>query len=80
MDKQTLKATIIDIVSNCLGIPAAKIKVTAHLAKDLGADSVDAINLQWEIQNRLGVRLQEEHFQQIKTVRDLITVCEKQLT
>lgn len=79
MNKPDINQQVITIIANCLGLEVADININSHLVNDLGADSVDAVNLQWELQETLGVQLDETHFSAIQTVKDLIDVCQQQL-
>lgn len=50
---------------------------TAHLFNDLGADSLDTIELVMAIEEEFGIELPEEKVADIATVGDLIALVEQ---
>lgn len=44
--------------------------------KDLGLDSLDLVDLVFEMEEELGVQFEDEELLQIKTVKDLLTLVE----
>lgn len=55
-----------------LNVPAEKITMEARLAEDLGADSIDAVELIMNIEDEFEVQVSDEQAQSIKTVGDLV--------
>ncbi len=59
-----------------LNVPEEKITMTARLAEDLGADSIDAVELIMNIEDEFEIQVSDEHAQNIKTVGDLVRYIE----
>jgi acyl carrier protein len=59
-----------------LNVPEEKITMQARLAEDLGADSIDAVELIMNIEDEFSVQVSDEEAQNIKTVGDLVRYVE----
>lgn len=59
-----------------LNVPVEKITMEARLAEDLGADSIDAVELIMNIEDEFSVQVSDEEAQNIKTVGDLVKYVE----
>jgi len=59
-----------------LNVPEAKITMQARLAEDLGADSIDAVELIMNIEDEFSIQVSDEEAQNIKTVGDLVKYVE----
>ena len=44
--------------------------------KDLGLDSLDLVDLVFEMEEEIGVQFEDQELLQIKTVKDLLTLIE----
>lgn len=63
-----VKATIIDTL-NC---DADQVTLEANLREDLGADSLDAVELIMSLEEAYGVSIPDEDSQALKTVQDIV--------
>jgi acyl carrier protein len=61
-----------------LNVPEEKITLEARLAEDLGADSIDAVELIMNIEDEFEIQVSDEEAQNIKTVGDLVRYIEAQ--
>ena len=59
-----------------LNVPVEKITMEARLAEDLGADSIDAVELIMNIEDEFEIQVSDEQAQNIKTVGDLVKYIE----
>lgn len=59
-----------------LNVPEEKVTMQARLAEDLGADSIDAVELIMNIEDEFNVQVSDEEAQNIKTVGDLVKYIE----
>ena len=59
-----------------LNVPEEKITMEAKLAEDLGADSIDAVELIMNIEDEFEVQVSDEEAQNIKTVGDIVKFVE----
>lgn len=67
MDFETLK----QIISDTFSCDEAKITMEASLADDLGADSLDAVELNMALEEACGVAIPDEELGNMKTVKDI---------
>lgn len=65
------------MIKNELGVPEEKITMEAKLAEDLGADSIDAVELIMNIEDEFNVQVSDEEAQNIKSVGDIVRFVEK---
>ena len=59
-----------------LNIDENKIHLDSKIVEDLGADSIDAANLIFEIEDQFNISLSDEETQNIKVVSDLVSIIE----
>lgn len=60
-----------------LGIPQSKITAESKIIDDLGADSLDVVELLMTLEDETGKTIPDEEVTEIKTVGDIVTVLEK---
>lgn len=65
---ETIKKAIADV----LGCDEDTITLEASLTDDLGADSLDAVELGMAIETETGVAIADEDLPKMKTVKDLV--------
>lgn len=68
------------IVVEHLGVDAAKVSDTANFIDDLGADSLDTVELVMAFEEEFGVEIPDDSAETIVTVGDAITFIEKTKT
>lgn len=71
-----MKDLLIELIKKQLAIHNVDESYCLH---DLGADSLDTIEILIEIEARLGVSLNEEHFRPDHTVREWVERLEKKV-
>ena len=69
---EEIKAVIVDTLS----CDEDKVVLEASLTDDLGADSLDAVELGMAIEDAIGVAIADEDLPNIKTVQDLVDYVE----
>ncbi len=67
---------VVDIVTDKLGLEKEQVTETASFTTDLGADSLDTVELIMELEKEFNLEIPEEEAQQIKTVGDAINYIE----
>lgn len=78
MDRVEIEAKIKEIVTLHLCTPECKINNHDRLKKDLGADSVDVVEIILSIEDEFGLNIDDD--EKIKTLQELIDcVCDKKL-
>ena len=65
-----------DILVAQLDLDADKVTGEAGIAEDLGADSLDVVELLMAIEDEFGVEIPDEEIENIKTVDDLVKYIE----
>jgi acyl carrier protein len=74
-----LKAKVTEIIVNKLGVEESQITPEASFTKDLGADSLDSVELIMEFENEFDVSFDESDQEKIQTVGDVLTLLESKL-
>jgi acyl carrier protein len=65
-----------EIISRELNIDPSKVTPEAHLEKDLGADSLDAVEVIMALEDEFDMSVDDDALQTIKTVQDLVEYIE----
>jgi acyl carrier protein len=65
------------IIVEQLGVDAAEIKIDSHFVDDLGADSLDTVELVMALEEEFGFEIPDEDAEKITRVRDAIEYIEK---
>lgn len=60
-----------NILSEQLGADEEEMTMDTNIAKDLGADSLDVVELLMSIEDEFEVEIPDEEIENIKTIRDL---------
>lgn len=60
-----------------LDISPDKITLQSEIVKDLGADSLDVVELLMRLEEEFGITLPDGEMENIKTVQDIIDMLEK---
>ena len=65
-----------DIIVKELGVSEDKVTLQARISEDLGADSIDAVELIMKLEDTFNVSVSDEQAQSIKTVNDIVKLLE----
>ena len=60
-----------------LNLQAGKITLESDIVKDLGADSLDVVELLISLEDDYGISIPEEDIVNVKTVKDIVDMIEK---
>lgn len=60
-----------------LGVDEAEVTPGADLANDLGADSLDLVEMVMDCEERFGIEIQDEQADKVKTVQQLIDLVDQ---
>jgi acyl carrier protein len=66
-------AKVQGIVAEQLGVEIAEVKPESSFANDLGADSLDTVELVMALEEEFGVEIPDEDAEGIATVQDAVT-------
>lgn len=70
MDSKQIEAKVYKIVAEKLNIEEKNVSAASRFQEDLGADSLDIVELLMEIEEEFGVSISDEESEQLKTVGD----------
>ncbi|HIX83304.1 MAG TPA: acyl carrier protein [Candidatus Megamonas gallistercoris] len=66
-----------DIVVEQLGVEADEINIDSTFIDDLGADSLDIVELIMAFEEEFGIEIPDEAAEKIKTVQDVVTYIDQ---
>jgi len=78
--KANIAEKIKQIVSEQLGVDEAEVTPTASFVDDLGADSLDTVELVMALEEAFEIEIPDEEAEKIRTVQDAITYVEKKVS
>lgn len=64
------------ILAEQLNIKADKIKLESKIVEDLGADSLDVVEMLMSVEDKFSVSVSDEEAVNLKTVKDIVTLLE----
>ena len=72
-----IEAKVKEIIVDKLGVDEADVTPEASFTNDLGADSLDTVELIMEFEKEFGISIPDEDTQKINCVKDVIDYIEK---
>ena len=66
-----------EMLAEALNIPADKVTPDAKIVDDLGADSLDVVELLSQLEDEFGIIIPDEEVEQLVTVADVVAALEK---
>lgn len=69
-----------DILAQQLDLDPEAIELTSNLTNDLGADSLDAIDIVMSLEDQYGIEVPDSVIENIKTVEDIVGFIESNIT
>ncbi len=73
MKREKIKQKVTDIVVDVLGVEASEVQESSHIQNDLGADSLDVVELTLNVEKAFDIDLGDAaEVEKIHTVGDLI--------
>ena len=66
-----------DIIVDKLGVDAAEVSAEKSFTGDLGADSLDTVELIMELENEFGIAIPDDDAEKIATVGDAVAYIEQ---
>jgi acyl carrier protein len=73
----TIDDRVIDIVAEQLGVEKDKITRESHFVNDLGADSLDTVELVMELEEEFDINIPDDVAEKIQTVGEAINHIQK---
>jgi acyl carrier protein len=71
-DMADIEAKVKEIIINELGVDAEKVTPEASFVEDLGADSLDTVELVMAFEEEFGMEIPDEEAEKLRTVGDAI--------
>lgn len=71
-----IQSKVVEIIVDKLGVDAAEVKNEASFTNDLGADSLDTVELIMELEKEFDVQIPDSEAEKIQTVGDAIAYIE----
>jgi acyl carrier protein len=68
-----IEAKVKEIIMNKLGVEASQVTPTASFTNDLGADSLDTVELVMEFEKAFNLQIPDEDAEKISTVGDAVS-------
>ena len=65
-----------DVIVETISCDADEVTMDTHLADDLGADSLDAVELNMAFEDTFDISIPDEDMQEMKTVADIVNYIE----
>ncbi len=79
MTTQEIQDKVIDLTCKQLGVPREKVNPETSFINDLGADSLDTVELVMELEDSFELSIPDEEAEKIQTVGDAIKHIEAAL-
>ncbi|HPI51670.1 MAG TPA: acyl carrier protein [Smithellaceae bacterium] len=73
----SLEERVIKLVTEQLDVTPEQCKLEASFIDDLGADSLDLVELIMEMEEAFGVEIADEELEKIRTVQDVVDFLRK---
>jgi len=80
MTNQEIEAKVKEIVVTQLGVTAEQVTPEASFIDDLGADSLDTVEVVMAFEEAFGVEVPDEDAEKLRTVGDVIKYIEERQT
>ena len=79
MDLAVMKEKIVEIIANQLGIDRTDVTPESSVVDDLGADSLDVVELIMALEEEFNLEIPDEEAERIKSVQDIFGHLENAL-
>jgi acyl carrier protein len=79
MTTQEIQDKVIDLTCKQLGVPREKVTAETSFVNDLGADSLDTVELVMEMEDSFGLSIPDDQAEKIQTVADAVKHIEAAL-
>ena len=74
---EEFRATVLTLIGKQLNVPRDRMRSESMLREDLGADSLDMIEIVIQLEEKLGVMIEQEEAVGLETLGDAVAVVER---
>ena len=78
MSDEQIRQKVIDIVCEPLAVHKDQVKDTTSFVEDIGADSLDIVELVMELEEEFDIQIPDDQAEKIKTVGEAIDYIERE--
>lgn len=78
-EKKSTLDKVREIISKQLSVKLEEVKAESNIAEDLGADSLDLVEILMSLEDEFGISIPDEAIPQIKTIKDVVAFIENNL-
>jgi acyl carrier protein len=71
-DEKTIEERVKDVVVAQLGVDPSEVKPEASFVDDLGADSLDTVELVMALEEEFGIEIPDDEAEKIKTIGEAV--------
>lgn len=79
VSKESVEATVTRIVVDTLGLDESQITKDSHLVDDLGADSLDSVEIVLELEQEYNLAISDEDSEKLTTFGKLVDYIHKRV-
>ncbi len=72
MSREEILEKVRELIADKLGVDKDEVTEEASLVDDLGADSLDLVDLVMVFEEEFNVKIEDEELENIKTVKDVV--------
>lgn len=72
-----IQKKVVEVIVEQLGVEAEQVKLESHFIEDLGADSLDTVELLMALEEKFDIEIEEEMAEKLMTVQDIVTFVEE---
>ena len=76
MSDKPIEEKVKEIIVEQLGVNPEQVTPTASFIEDLGADSLDIVELVMALEEEFNIEISDEDAEKIRTVKDVVTYIE----
>ena len=69
-----MEEKVVTLIANQLNLPVEKVKLDSLIVEELGADSLDIVEMLMTLEEEFGITLSDEQASNLKSVKDIIDV------
>ncbi len=67
---------VVDVVVEQLSVPKENVKMESNIIEDLGADSLDVVELVMALEEKFDIEIPDSDAEKLKTIADVVTFVE----